>query len=117
MPCEMVADVRLPRPIVGQLHPEPDRDTLRPPALGRLADDPLPIVERRVGERRGSWLEVDVVRDGEFGDPTLERRGRVDVDGDVAVGRQAGMEMGIEGQVARLTIVHVAPLEATLTRR
>ncbi len=73
---EVVADVRLPGAVVGQLDTEADQDALRPPALGRAADDPLAVLERRVAEGRRPRLEVDVVRDRDLGDAALERRRR-----------------------------------------
>ena len=58
--------------LVGQLDTEPDRQAVRRPALGRLADDALALVERRevVGRRAG--LEVDVVGDRDLGDAALD---------------------------------------------
>ncbi len=94
-------------PIVGELHAEPDRHALRSPALGGLADDAFPVLERGVSERRSSWLEVHVVRDRKLGDASLEGGRRVEVDRDVAVGRQVRVEVGVERQVPRLTIDHL----------
>ena len=94
----------LPAAVVGQLDPETDRDAVRGPALGRLADDPLPVVERRVRVGRRAGLEVDVIGDRELGDPALERRRGVDVDRDVAVGREVGVEMRVERQVVACSV-------------
>jgi hypothetical protein len=105
---QVVADVGLPGPVVGQFDAEPDRTPWGPsarPHLGR----PLAIREGRVGEGLGARLEVDVVGDGDLGDATLERGRSVDVDGDVAVGRQVRVHVRVERQVARLAVGHALP--------
>ena len=51
---------------------------------------------------RGARVEVDVIGDRQLGDPALDGGGRVDVDRDVAVGREVRVEVGVERQVARL---------------
>ena len=53
-----------------------------------------------VGRRAG--LEVDVVGDRDLGDPALDGLRGVDVDRDVAVGREVRVEVGVERQVAGL---------------
>ena len=116
VPREVLPDVRLPRPVVGQLDTEPDRHALRPPALGGLPDHPLAVLERGVPERRRAGLEVDVIGDRELGDPAFERGCGVDVDHDVAVGREVRVEVGVERQVARLTVDHVRPSGGNLSR-
>ena len=104
----MLADVGLPRSVVGQLDPEADLDALRTPSFGGAADDPLAVLERREREGRRAGLEIDVVGDRDLGDPALERRRRVVVDRDVAVGRQVRVDVGVERQVACLSIGHRA---------
>ena len=59
------------------------------------------IGERRVGEGRRTRFEVDVIGDRQLGDAPLEGGGGVDVDRDVAVWREVGMEVCVERQVAR----------------
>ena len=73
MAGEVLADVGFPRAVVGEFDAEADLDALRSPAFGGATDDPLAVLERREREGRRSRLEVDVVGDGDLGDPPLER--------------------------------------------
>src|SRR5436190_14666067 len=102
VPGQVVADVLLVGPVVGDLDPEADRDAVPRPALRSVSRDPFALGEGREREGRRARHEIDMIGDGELGDPALDGFGRVRVDRDVGVGRQVRMEVGVEGQVAGL---------------
>ncbi len=110
VPPQVLADVRLPRAVVGELDAEPDRDALRTPALRGVADDPLAVGEGRIAERRSPGLEVEVIGDRQLADAEVDRLLRVDVDRDVAVGRQVGVEMGVQREAAAAAVLGHPPM-------
>jgi hypothetical protein len=57
-----------------------------------------------------------VVGNRQFRNASVKRGNRVDIDDDVAVRREAGVQVRIQGQIAWLPIVHPMPSGALLTR-
>ena len=95
---QVLADVVLVSRLVGQLDAEADSNPAGP-AILEIADQPLAVrvVGVFVGRRAGH--EVEVVRQRDFGDPALERLGGIQLHRHLAVGREVGVEMGIDRDV------------------
>ena len=86
MPGEVASDVVLPGSVVSELDTEPDCHPPICPSGGRLANRSFAVPEGAVLPGGVLGVEVDVVGDGDLGDPGLGRQGGIDVDRNVAVG-------------------------------
>jgi hypothetical protein len=112
MAGEVIADLRLESAVVRDLDPEPDGDALRRPPLARVPDGAFAIGKRDVVVGRCGGVEVDVIRDRELGDATVDCLAGVVVDRDDAVRGEARVEVAIEREVlglAREGIGHRRP--------
>ena len=101
MPAQVVADVRLPAAV--EVSSAPNRMATPCGAQRSAASRTtrLAVVEARVAIGRVARIEVDVVGDGQISAmPRSTRMGGVDIDGDGAVRRLVGVEVGVERQVA-----------------
>jgi hypothetical protein len=98
---QMRPDVALVPTLIRQLAAKSDRDSISPSFAG-LSHNPFPPLIRDEVVRRIARIEIDVVGDRDLVDVALDGLGGICVDRDVTVGRQAGVQVAVERQIAGL---------------
>ena len=97
---QVLPDLGLEPRLVGDLDAETYAKPAVRPARGGIPHLPLALGERGEGIGLVARVEVHVVGDRDLRDPPRHGRRAVDVDGDVAVGREVRVEVRVERQVA-----------------